>query len=58
MIKRVIKNKVNLNTLKTGCSSCLGQAKKIEDKIGNRKLSEIKIEEIKKIVSSLFKEIK
>ena len=58
MIKRVTKNKVNLNTLKTGCSPCLHQAKKIEDKIGNRKVSEIKIEEIKKIVSSLFKEIK
>lgn len=58
MIKRATKNKVNLNTLKTSCSPCLDQAKKIEDKIGNRKVSEIKIEEIKKIVSSLFKEIK
>ena len=58
MIKRVTKNKVNLNTLKTGCSPCLNQAKNIEDKIGNRKVSEIKIEEIKKIVSSLFKEKK
>ena len=54
MIKRVIKNKVNLNTLKTGCSPCLNEAKKIQRKIANREISKIKIDEIKKIVSSLF----
>jgi len=55
MIKRAIKNKeINLNTLKTGCSPCLEEAKKIQRKIGKRKISHIKIEEVKKIVSSLF----
>jgi len=54
MKKRTTKDKVNLNTLKTGCSPCLKQAKIIERKIGKRKVSEIKIEEIKNIVSSLF----
>jgi hypothetical protein len=56
-MKRATKKKdVNLNTLTTGCSPCLNEAKKIERKIGNRKVSEIKINEIKQIVSSLFKE--
>jgi hypothetical protein len=54
MAKRVTKNQVNFNTLKTGCSPCFNEAQKIERKIRNRKVSEIKIEEIKKIVSSIF----
>mgnify|MGYP001308439842 CR=1 FL=1 len=54
-MKRVTKKKeVNLNTLNTGCSPCLNEAKKAERQIGNRKVSELKIDEIKKIVSSLF----
>jgi hypothetical protein len=53
-MKRAIRKEVNLNTLKTGCSPCLNEAKKIQKKIGKRNLSEIKIDEIKKIVSSLF----
>ena len=54
MTKRTTIENVNLNKLKTGCSPCLSEAKKIELKIGNREVSKIKIEEIKKIVSSLF----
>jgi hypothetical protein len=54
MTKRATKEKVNLNKLKSGCSPCLSEAKKIELQIGQRKVSEIKIDEIKKIVSSLF----
>ena len=55
MMKRVFKKEeVNLNKLSTGCSPCLGEAKKIKMKIGNRKISDIKLEEIKKIVASLF----
>ena len=54
MIKRAIKKELNLNKLKTGCSPCLAEVKKIERKIGDRNVSEIKIEEIKKLVSSLF----
>ena len=54
MKKRATRKKDNLNTLTTGCSPCLNEAKKIEFKVGNRKVSDIKIDEIKKIVSSLF----
>jgi hypothetical protein len=41
--------------LKTGCSPCLNEVKKMQQKISKREISDIKIEEIKKIVSSLFK---
>jgi len=58
MKKRTTRNKENLNTLKTGCTPCKDQAEKIKEKIGDRNVSEIKIEEIKKIVSSLFEENK
>ena len=54
-MRRSIKKDLNLSKLKTGCAPCLNEAKKIEQKILNRDLSKIKIEEIKKIVSSLFK---
>ena len=54
MTKRATKNTINLNKLKTGCSPCLSEANKIKLKIGQRKVSDIKIDEIKKIVSSLF----
>ena len=49
------KKDLNLNKLKTGCSPCLNEAKKMQQKISNREVSETKIQEIKKIVSSLFK---
>ena len=55
---RAPKKVLNLNKLKTGCSPCFNEVRKIERKIGNRELSEIKIEEIKNIVSSIFKENK
>jgi|TARA_B100000767_G_C19545913_1_gene442811 hypothetical protein len=54
-MRRTIKKDLNLSHLKTGCSPCLNEAKKMQHKISNREVSEIKIEEIKKIVSSLFK---
>jgi hypothetical protein len=55
-MRRIIKKKdLNLIKLKTGCSPCLDEAKKMQRKIANRELSEIKIKEIKNIVSSLFK---
>ena len=44
-----------MNKLKTGCSPCISEAKKMEQKIFNRKVSEIKIEEVKVIISSMFK---
>ena len=51
---RTIKKKINLNKLKTGCSPCMSEAKKMEQKISYRKVSEIKIEEVKNIISSMF----
>ena len=55
-MRRTFKKNINLNSLKTGCSPCMNEAKKMERKISNRNLSEIKIQEIKSIVSSLFKD--
>ncbi len=54
-MRRTIKKEKNLNKLKTGCSPCISEAKKMEQKISNRKVADIKIEEIKVIVSSMFK---
>jgi hypothetical protein len=54
-MRRTTKKELNLNKLQTGCSPCLLETKKMEQKISNREISKIKIEEIKKIVSSLFK---
>jgi len=54
-MRRAIKKDLNLNELKTGCSPCLNEVKKMQQKISKRDVSKIKIEEIKKIVSSLFK---
>ena len=54
-MRRTIKKDINLNKLKMGCSPCMSEAKKMEQKISNRKVSEIKIKEVKEIVSSLFK---
>jgi hypothetical protein len=53
-MRRTNKKDLNLNRLKTGCSPCLNEAIKMQQKLSNREVSEIKIEEIKKIVSSLF----
>ena len=54
-MRRTNKKDLNLNKLKTGCSPCLNEARKMQQKLSNREVSEVKIEEIKKIVSSLFK---
>jgi len=54
-MRRIIKKNLNLNKLKTGCSPCLNEVKKMQQKISDRNISEIKIEEVKKIVSSIFK---
>ena len=52
---RTTKKEINLNKLKTGCSPCMSEAKKMQKKISNRRISEIKAEEVKTIVSSMFK---
>jgi len=54
-MRRTIKKDLNLSKLKTGCSPCLIEAKKMQQKLSDRDITKIKIEEIKKIVSSLFK---
>jgi len=54
-MRRANKKDLILNKLKTGCSPCLNEALKMQQKLSNRNVAEIKIEEIKKIVSSLFK---
>ena len=46
---------IDLNKSTSGCAPCLNEALKIDRQISNRVLSEIKIEEIKKIVRSIFK---
>ena len=54
MVKRTPKIEINLNKLSTGCSPCLKETSAMKRKIGNRKLSELKIEEVKKIISEIF----
>ena len=53
-MRRIIKTEHNLNKLKTGCSPCINEATKMKQEISNKNISEIKIEEIKSIVSSMF----
>ena len=53
-MRRTKQKIINLNKLRTGCSPCMNQAKIMEQKISNRNISEIKIKEIKDIVSSMF----
>ena len=44
----------DLNKFSTGCAPCLSEALKIGKLVNNRSLNEIKINEIKKIVNSIF----
>ena len=48
----------NLNKSSHGCAPCLKEALEIERQINDRSLSEIKINEIKEIVNSIFKSSK
>ena len=57
-MKRTDKRKFDLNKSSSGCAPCLNEALKIERQINNRSLSEIKINEIKEIVRSIFKDSK
>ena len=57
-MRRTKKKVINLNKLRTGCSPCMNQAKKMEKKISKRNISEINNREFKTIVSSLFKKDK
>ena len=44
----------DLNQSSAGCAPCLSEVFKIKRKIKNRSLNEIKINEIKDIVNSIF----
>ena len=44
-----------LNKSPTGCAPCLNEALKIQRKVNKRTLNEIKTDEIKSIVRSIFK---
>ena len=49
---------IDLNKSSTGCAPCLKEALKIDKQINGRSLNEIKINEIKEIVRSIFKSLK
>ena len=60
-MKRTFRRELNLNKpsfdlnkSKVGCAPCLEQAFKIDRQTKGRSLNEIKINEIKKIVQSIF----
>ena len=53
-MKRAFKKDLDLNKSSIGCAPCINEALKIEKKIDGRTLNDIKIEEIKEIVNSLF----
>ena len=48
----------DLNNSSTGCAPCLREALKIDRQINGKSLNEIKINEIKSIVRSIFKSSK
>ena len=48
----------DLSMSSTGCAPCLNEALKIDRKIKNRSLNQIKIDEIKTIVRSIFESSK
>ena len=49
---------IDLNKSSSGCAPCLDEALKIYRQINSRPLNEIKIDEIKEIVRSIFKNSK
>ena len=64
-MKRTYKRELNLNKPSfdlnqpsTGCAPCLKETLKIDRKIKNRSLNQIKIDEIKTIVRSIFESSK
>ena len=54
MKKKTINRVDDLNKSSVGCYPCKKEAKKIERKMREEKLSELKIDKIKKIVESIF----
>ena len=54
-MRRMNKKDNNLNSLKTGCSPCLNEAKKMENRISKKNISVMTTQKFKKIVFSIFK---
>jgi hypothetical protein len=57
-MRRTNKKDLNLSKLKTGCAPCLNEAQKMQQKLSDREVSKIKIEEIKKMYHLYLKKIK
>ena len=57
-MKRTYKRELNLNKSSIGCAPCYKETLKIDRQIDSRKLNEVKIDEIKKIVRSIFESSK
>jgi len=57
-MKRTYKRELNLNRSSAGCAFCYKEFLKIDRQINKRTLNEIKIEEIKKIVRTIFESSK
>ena len=49
---------IDLNKSSTGCAPCLKEVSKIDRQINKKPLNQIKIEEIKRIVRSIFQSSK
>ena len=57
-LNRSSQTEYDLNKSSISCAPCLREALKIEKQVNKRSLNEIKIEEIKKIVKSIFESSK
>ena len=54
-MKRTFKKELNLNKSTAGCAHCLNEALKIDRQINEKSLNENKIDEIKRIVRTIFR---
>ena len=54
MKKKTINREDDLNKSSVGCYPCKKEARKIERKMDEQKINELKIDGIKKIVDSIF----
>jgi len=52
----LVKPSFDLNKSSTGCAPCLREVSKVDRQVNGRSLNEIKINEIKTIVRSIFDE--
>ncbi len=57
-LNQIFPKEYNLNKTPTGCAPCMQEALKIDRQVNGRSLNEIKINEIKTIVRSIFESSK